>query len=341
MLYISRVTGMNEWGVVDTDDCTEQIATFEKLRTAMRSGVHIEGVSVEKTRFGKVFIKDVVKVRPHGVDTRQTAKLRMLRGIDICVRDCKLLYMSWDENAIHGEVRIRLSDYANLCSGFVFVYLPPIEHGSRVILELDDNIKVAPKTFTRIFMHRDVYVDVSRCTRDTDVKYVYMSWLDDTTLMGSISGVIDSPERHEIYEAAYYVLNHRTKSKTFSDECQAGVAKLFEREFATLSRANLDFDFEKNISEIKRYWKYQVQQDIAFWLGDRHDYEFVRCKSPETLDFIRACGNVNYYKITHFINFMCLVEPNKSIKASYVRLIVSANRSLISKAKAHGWLGGS
>ena len=79
----------------------------------------------------------------------------------------------------------------------------------------------------------------------------------------------------------------------------------------------------------------------AFWLGDRHDYEFVRRKSPETLDFIRACGNVNYYKITHFINFMCWVEPNKSIKASYVRLVVSANRSLIAKAKAYGWLGGS
>ena len=136
MLYISRRIGSELFGVVDTDDDTEEVVSTAKLEDCVkRNGLVIEGVE----RFQD--FRHRARILPQQfADTlsRQQIKARMVYGVDITVYNGAITSILWDE--LKAPATLRLSDFGSEL-GDCILYCHENYSTPKLTLVFDDGIK--------------------------------------------------------------------------------------------------------------------------------------------------------------------------------------------------------
>lgn len=196
MLYISRFIGHSLYGVVDTEDNSEEEAGWLGLNTAIKSGVDIKGCVV---RGG--YLRDAVPYQSEIHSTTQQVKFKSLYGVDFTVWRDYVTRIVWNPENLNQSVPIKLSSLAKKC-GAGLLYDMPSSSNRNLILVLDDFIEFDMFTFMRYkngqVLNGNTFsarIDV-RLLPDEKVNLIYnclVRSLDDRLCIPAI--LIDSPSR--------------------------------------------------------------------------------------------------------------------------------------------------
>lgn len=196
MLYISRFIGHSLYGVVDTEDNTEEQTGWLGLGTAVSNGVNIKGCIV---RDGK--LKNAVPYNSEVYQSTQQLKLKSLYGVEFSVWRDYVTGIVWNPENLNKPVPVKLSSLAKKCGSGLLYQMPPSENRN-LILVLDEFIEFDMFTFIR-YRHSQILnghtfsvrLDL-RLLSDEKVRIIYNSLvraLDDRFCIPDI--IIDNPER--------------------------------------------------------------------------------------------------------------------------------------------------
>ena len=113
MLYVSRYAGLSSFGVVDTDDGIEQVATARDIAEALwASHLEIAGCSVEH-----------LPAKPYQLPETKTQlqiKTKILRYVDVVTYKSMITNIRMDSKRIKHPVEIRVSDFGTELAEFIF-----------------------------------------------------------------------------------------------------------------------------------------------------------------------------------------------------------------------------
>ena len=117
MLFVSRYIGYGNYGVVDTDDGTEEIAGIGMIIRAARSGVDIKGVITSGVpgASGGALVDDVVPYQLPDELTQLQMKTNLLRGVNVTTYHSAITSIRLRQHEIKEPVIFRLSDFGNRC----------------------------------------------------------------------------------------------------------------------------------------------------------------------------------------------------------------------------------
>lgn len=190
MLFISRAIGFNDWGVIDTDDWSEQRVSQKELVDYINiPGIVIEGVDVHYNIELGIFSTDnVVPYQPAETVTMLQSKTNLLRHVDITVCKSSITRIHIRHKEFTGAVSLRLSDFGTECADLVLKGNMPSAHRHTVTLILDDKIHLNDLSFF-LLPYQDklvsvgtkgvgVVFDVREVTREETVRNVYRALLN-------------------------------------------------------------------------------------------------------------------------------------------------------------------
>ena len=137
MLYISRYIGLRSFGVVDTDDGVEQVATARDIVEAtLNSHLVIQGCSIDEfpTR----------PWQPQETKTPLQLKTKLLSHVDVVTYKSAVTSIIWKGDKIKLPVTVRVSDFGCDLAEFILRHNNAyLEH--KITLVFDDKIrKVVP-----------------------------------------------------------------------------------------------------------------------------------------------------------------------------------------------------
>lgn len=335
MLYISRRVGLNKWGVMDTEDCKEDIVSLDELTyTVCDLHIDVAGV-VTDTLIGKSGYKTkIIRVDVQaGAGSPKAAKLKMLTEVDIRVQGDAITSISW------GHVRpgirpIRLSDYGVDLNDYMFA---DIRHfffdGVPVTFILDDKLNVHSKTF-RNFRQLECVLDLREVTKPSIAKSVYKETINagSSTRAEMLRQVLDKPARSN-YWCAICILNNgfgfREQPKSIRElypdefaDIKAGVLREYKNEFVRLMDTYLELCHNGIVSaRISQYLDW-LNNTSNRWLEDCENFDLLMDKcSTNLFDFLGRYTNCNARAVLRFKNYLMYFEPEDDIKQSVVSFI--------------------
>lgn len=133
MLYISRYVDLRSFGVVDTDDGVEQIATPRDIVEAtLNRHLEIHGCYVGEfpTR----------PWQPPETKTQRQLKMQLLSHVDIVTYKSAVTSVIWKGSDIKRPVTVRVSDFGDSLAEFVIRH-NTVNPEHKVTLVFDDKIK--------------------------------------------------------------------------------------------------------------------------------------------------------------------------------------------------------
>ena len=169
MLYLSRYIGASKYGVVDTDDNTENACTIIDLRKAVLDhDLAIVGV-YPGTYNGLYWLREdnICVYQPMQTISVLQTKAKVMLGIDIKIYNDIITSLTWSDK-ITKPVSIRLSDFGTSCASYIFTGIEQMD-GKRVRIIMDDKIKFSEDTF-KIKFYADAYTDIEKIGVVFDVR---------------------------------------------------------------------------------------------------------------------------------------------------------------------------
>lgn len=341
MLYVSRIAGINKWGITDSDDNVETVVTLSQLEKYILLGLQIEGVEANVRMYRGRQKVEVLRVRVYqdaAHSTAQRAKAIVMQGIDMRVKGGKILSVSWDSSRLKDVTTIKLSGYGQKCENFIFVSTPLPT--TKVIIVVDDRVQIKKQTFKRVFNLTNVTLDIRNCTNPKTATYIYEEYYLGYNGMDSNVGnrILDNTDRQELWKAIDVVFHGRAHWHTMPMGISVEVSKKFEREFSDFANLKLELcDGQLHLQNLQIYAN-RIAHEKAFWRSNCQDYDTVKEKDEHVLHAIRVCVPCNYYKMTRFINFMEWFYPSDAIQSVFVELCNRANNWFLDEAEARGLL---
>lgn len=223
MLFISRYSGYDYYGVVDTDDDTEGIVNVTALRKAcLDGGLEIRGANPDITeitglhwlREDKIFV-----YQPPETRSQLQIKTRVLKHVDVTMYRSMITRIKWDIFAIHTPVTIRLSDFGTSCADFILTGAKEVDE-HKVTIILDEKIDFSNMTF-KLRFYGDGYIDIERIGMKLDIREldwekarILYTLLYDGFSAEIPSFIIDSEERMK------YVLSRSSDPSFWVPDCE-------------------------------------------------------------------------------------------------------------------------
>lgn len=209
MLYISRRAGLNEYGVVDTDDGVEEIVKYPRLSEIIGNfDLDILGVESKIVELVSGSYKALTGVSVYQDEKYLTAsmvKLKTMCHVNIKVWNGMITDLTWDGAKIKSPVTVRLSDYGHsvapriLSDNLIF--------GShKITIVLDDNVSFACEAFMASSITQNIGINgfgavfdlqelSDTATAGLVYNAVYMHSMDGYRMLKSI---IDTPKRKHL-----------------------------------------------------------------------------------------------------------------------------------------------
>lgn len=192
MLYLSRIVSSRtasivKYGIVDTDDDTETMITWEELcDIVIHKHIDIKGVVVMSMMSGN-YISDTYPYQDMRYYSAKQARTKTLQGVDVRVWRNKVTCIIADGNMAKSGVKIRLSDFGTeLCSRAYIGWLNTKEFGAMMTIVLDDKITSIDCSAHHV---NGVRWDISEVTNQ--------SILD--SLLGELSFILNNPRSIQKY----------------------------------------------------------------------------------------------------------------------------------------------
>lgn len=135
MLFISRHVGVDWFGVVDTDDGSEEFIDRVGLVRADEFGVEIHGIS----HLPNGRIDSITPYQSLNTFTALQTKLKLLSHVDVRVYDGAITYLYWDSAYVPKNISIRLSDFGTSVEDCIFAE-NPCSYGGTVTIIVDNKI---------------------------------------------------------------------------------------------------------------------------------------------------------------------------------------------------------
>lgn len=153
MLFVSRFAGRFSYGVVDTDDWSEEVVSSKDIIDAVRThGIEILGTTLEYA-LSKQSKVSVSGIRPYQLPERVTnlqVKTNLLHRVQVVVYRDVIANVTWCGDEILQPVAIRLSDFGSVV-GDRFLFCNQ-EYGShKITLILDDKLEFSDQSFMKPF----------------------------------------------------------------------------------------------------------------------------------------------------------------------------------------------
>ena len=169
MLFLSRKFYQGDYGVVDTDDDVETVATYAELHDAITDkGLHIEGVVPNIDRDGNIVgIRSITPYQDPRYRTSTQLKWKALMGVDVRVLKDEITYLGFNGKVVPNNTRVRLSDFGKKMHAFVPMEVNDFKDDNCVIIVLDNKIEIVE--IPRIG-YRNIKWDVSECRDDVMVR---------------------------------------------------------------------------------------------------------------------------------------------------------------------------
>lgn len=218
MLYVSRLVDSADYGVVDSEDNTEEVVDYEALLDAYRAGLTIEGVTLDKAatlHAGQIHLERVDVWEGLRVKSQLAIKLYMLRGIDIRVYKRWISSVRWNPERIDTPVELRLSDFGRVCGDRMLFGIVDgaLEGRHTITFVLDDKVRVARNAFSFPFFvysgigGAGVKFDIREVTDTRTLSAIYTSLRSypDSFRAKVNCPIIDSPERMEIWGHSFFM----------------------------------------------------------------------------------------------------------------------------------------
>lgn len=146
MLFISRRIGF-DYGVVDTDDDTEEVVTDDELRQLH----NVFGLTISGLTMRDYIEPRVVVYQPEETITPLQVKTRVMKHVDIKVYKDMITSIRFRASDIMGEsVEIRLSDFGTRCADYVLAGNVYVGRFPKLRLIFDDKVSMCPNAFVRL-----------------------------------------------------------------------------------------------------------------------------------------------------------------------------------------------
>lgn len=146
MLYVSRHFGMHFYGVVDTDDDTEEIVTRSRLvQCVEEDGLTIRGADLIAGG------KRVGETRPCQVLSEMTQlqiKTDLMKFTEVKTFKTYITSIHWRHKEINTPVTIRLSDFGSKCADCI-LWENDVCKRHVITLVLDDKVEYSDQVFRR------------------------------------------------------------------------------------------------------------------------------------------------------------------------------------------------
>ena len=180
MLYLSRDFHNDHFGVVDTDDDTETVVSWNELSNAViEDNIEIHGVKTNRVNKldgsgSFTMIDTIYPYQDMRYYSKEQAKLKTLLGVDIRTWKGEVTLITIDSAVMPNMTQVRLSDYGKQVSGLIDVMWKPTGSGKSIILVLDNNIKIYGKP--PVVGLRGVIWDISAITDFSVVRQMYKAF---------------------------------------------------------------------------------------------------------------------------------------------------------------------
>lgn len=208
MLYLSRLVGQNDVGVVDTDDYVEQIISRQELYILVGGeAVDIEGVKYHTRRIhgGRVIrVIDTVDVYQDRKFIRPIqTKWELLNRVSVRTFGSMITAIRWDFRNLKKDVPLRLSDFGDSLADRILT-CNIIVDSPNINLILDDRVKVSRYSFMNIgYMAQGgtlvgdygVTLDISGVTDEKAAELVYRACADHDSQGRAFDVIIDQQDR--------------------------------------------------------------------------------------------------------------------------------------------------
>lgn len=157
MLYISRRVcadlrsqggSYNDmgYGVVDTDDDSETVTTFENIESAcLDSHLDIKGVVYLQCQDGTYQVSSIMPYMPRQNLKPVNAKSQMLNWVDVKVYKNTVVDIGFNRKVFRRDSSVRLSDFAEYVGDFL-LYESVAEGSLTCTLIFDDKLRVISHT---------------------------------------------------------------------------------------------------------------------------------------------------------------------------------------------------
>lgn len=252
MLYIKQKIGYNRYIVADTDDNSEEICTYEKLKYCVLDvGLEIKGVVVNS--------ENCITVHCYNNLTDVKAlKLRVLYGISLLVNsNGTLCNMEVDNKEI--DYTLNLEDWCSNLADFCFENVHINNISTKIKVILTEKIKFSYSAF-EFCNDSNLIFDFSRLSDET-AKIAYTSFLisNNSCLLMSgarkISGakIIDNQKRYTYYmilkALAYrdalnmYTVHELTPKKLYESTIEE-IIKIYRPKWFEICNSNIKLSLQ-------------------------------------------------------------------------------------------------
>lgn len=200
MLYIKQKIGYNRFIVADTDDNSEELCTYEKLKyCVLNVGLKIEGVTIDSMNCITVHCYN-------NLTDIKALKFKVLYGISLLINSKGTLCNMEVDNKVINYV-LNLKDWCTSLADFCFENVHISNADTKVTVVLSDKIKFNYRAF-ELCNDSNLTFDFSQLSDET-VKVAYNSFLvsNNSCLLIGIANkisnvkIVDNRERY-----AYYVI---------------------------------------------------------------------------------------------------------------------------------------
>lgn len=333
MLYIRKRISQSRWVVFDTDDNTAQEVTMRDLEKAVKLGLEIEGLSFRyEVRGGRRFkyISGVEVVRGSDQVSSVQTKLRVLKGVEFCVANKRVVGVKWGALPSKTGTVLRVSDYFTVVSNYVLDECGSMSEGN-LTLVLDDKLKFHLNSFCYFYRHK-ITIDVSEVSNNALVWAIYKEGLSCEWGAFPYSHIRDNTWRRSMWRCVLHVIGRDPlQLSEISPEIWGSLYELmypwlikgFEHSFHSISRSTLQSVCIKYIEMLREHRR--------FWFSDLtvDDYDKVyelTSKFIENMTYI-CMDDVKY--LIWFKRAADMCSPSDRLKADYVRFFCLGNRWLL------------
>lgn len=341
MLYISRCLGPNRWSVTDTDDGLTEEVFISDLDDALRSGVQIAGVELRSDAPYSMQQNPIARVKVYQNQKKLSGKmlkLKMLRGVDLCISGKSISQIRWDNPQYKSGFSLRVSDYCQLLGNYALLY-EFSEQENVLVLVLDDKIKLAKNALVGAF-DRNIQIDIREVTNKSTIEQVYDTAMHGSSAFDSIK-VIDNKHRLDFWTV---VSNIRTGYPVVDSKLVASVSSEIERMY----RPILSKLFSTKVSVIDdlthknecNAYVLGLRYNAEFWRGRCKDFETVRKSAYRFFDDIWKFTTVRHADAMQAQRYMRIMELTPALKKSYVEFVNRVNVMMLDFGRSNGWSWG-
>lgn len=334
MFFISRCFPGNKYGVVDTDDWSEDIVTWAELNVAVLThGIRIYGAEVESPDDpDAIFIKFVTPYQHSRFYTNKQAKTKTLIGIDVGTYGDEITYIVADGQVTKDGTRIRPSEFGKRMGWYASVWWKNRQVSKKYVIVLDDGIEMIGETPPEIFTS-GVLWDISQVTNEAVIRSVYSELMSDDLLdIDEWSQYVIDKERRvrfwQCYSLIYKGVDTDDKrlaalkaAPDWKENCFR-LAKMCKHEFELIADLPIDVKLfpSSYFGDVVRMVNYIVEEGGKkyFSVGD---YEFLRKYFLDIFEYLREYANMQYYgESLKFEDYVRCFDAPTDIKRIYVKL---------------------